>query len=248
MWRQSNTPGMEKSVDILNVKGLNAGYTSDTVLKGVDLHVGQGECVAVLGANGAGKTTLLRAISGMVRRSGMIQFGGKDIVPLSPSAVARSGISHVPEGRGTLKALTVEENLRVGAVANTDRTARQADMERCFDLFPVLRSRRNAEATSLSGGEQQMLAVARALMARPRLIMLDEPSFGLAPKIVQAVYDVIGTIVRETGISVLVVEQTVELALALASRAYVLRLGKIVLEEDAQSIRSNSNLRDLYIG
>lgn len=235
-------------MNILEIKNLDAGYTSDFVLRGVDLHVAEGECVAVLGANGAGKTTLLRAISGLIRTSGVIQFAGKSIAQSAPSSIARAGISHVPEGRGTLKALTVEENLRVGAVANGDRGARRADMDRCFDLFSVLRERRDALATSLSGGEQQMLAVARALMAKPRLIMLDEPSFGLAPKIVQNVYDAIRAIVKETGISVLIVEQTVDLALSLASRAYVLRLGKIVLEQDAQGIRNNSSLRDLYLG
>lgn len=233
---------------ILEIKNLEAGYNSDFVLRCVDLDVSEGECVAVLGANGAGKTTLLRAISGLIRTSGVIQFAGKSIAHSSPSSIARTGISHVPEGRGTLRGLTVEENLRVGAVANGDRRVRRADMGRCFDLFPVLRDRRDALATSLSGGEQQMLAVARALMAKPRLIMLDEPSFGLAPKIVQSVYDAIRSIVKETGISVLIVEQTVDLALSLASRAYVLRLGKIVLEQDAEGIRNNSALSDLYLG
>lgn len=235
-------------MNILEINKLNAGYKAEAVLQGIDLHVREGECVAVLGANGAGKTTLLRAISGMIRTSGTIRFSGADIIRLSPSAVARAGISHVPEGRGTLRSLTVEENLRVGAFASADRSARNADMERCFDLFPILRSRRDAPATSLSGGEQQMLAVARALMARPRLLMLDEPSFGLAPKIIQTVYDVIATIRKETGIAVLVVEQTVDLALSIASRAYVLRLGRIALEQDAQSMRDNVNLSEIYLG
>jgi branched-chain amino acid transport system ATP-binding protein len=211
-------------------------------LHGVSLTVGEGEVVAVLGANGAGKTTTLRAISGTVRRAGRITFAG-GAVARTPEAVARSGIAHVPEGRGTFAELTVRENLRLGAY-----TRRDADLARAYAYFPFLETRAEQPAGTLSGGEQQMLAIARALMLRPRLLLLDEPSLGLAPKVVRELFRTVGTLNEEEGLAVLVVEQNAIVALKAATRAYVLEAGRVAVEGSSDELRANESIRRSYLG
>jgi branched-chain amino acid transport system ATP-binding protein len=201
---------------LLEVTDLSAGYNAADVLRGVSFTVEQGGITAVLGANGAGKTTLLRAVSGMVRRSGAIRFDGRPIENLATEKIARLGIGHVPDGRGTFLDLTTEENLRIGAYTRRDRSEVARDLDRIFTYFPRLRERRRQQAGTLSGGEQQMLAVSRALMLRPRLLLLDEPSFGLAPLVVQDIFGIMREINAEQGVSVLLVEQNAGLALELA--------------------------------
>jgi branched-chain amino acid transport system ATP-binding protein len=203
--------------------------------------------VAVLGANGAGKTTTLRAISGTVRTSGELLFSGSRL-PRRPEAVARAGVAHVPEGRGTFMELTVEENLRLGAYVRRDRAGVKADQERVFERFPILAERRRQAAGSLSGGEQQQLALARALMQRPRLLLLDEPSLGLAPMLVAELFRVIGELNQEEGLSVLVVEQNATLALSASSRAYVLEVGRVAVAGTSDELRRNESVRRSYLG
>jgi branched-chain amino acid transport system ATP-binding protein len=217
-------------------------------LHGVSLHVEEGEAVAVLGANGAGKTTTLRAISGTVRRGGRIAFAGKEIGRRSPEAVARAGIAHVPEGRGTLTELTVRENLRLGAYTRRDRTAIGEDEQRVLGYFPRLQERRDQRAGTLSGGEQQMLALARALMLRPRLLLLDEPSLGLAPLVVAEIFRIVRELNEREGLSVLVVEQNAALALDASSRAYVLEVGQVAVEGDSGKLREDESVRRSYLG
>jgi branched-chain amino acid transport system ATP-binding protein len=208
----------------------------------VSLSVGEGEVVAVLGANGAGKTTTLRAISGTVRRAGGIVFGGRPLAR-TPEAVARGGIAHVPEGRGTFSELTVLENLRLGAY-----TRGAADLARAYAYFPFLEARAGQAAGTLSGGEQQMLAVARALMLRPRLLLLDEPSLGLAPNVVRQLFRTVRTLNEEEGLAVLVVEQNAIRALATAHRAYVLEAGRVAVEGTTDELRLNESVRRSYLG
>jgi branched-chain amino acid transport system ATP-binding protein len=211
----------------------------------VSLTVGDGELVAVLGANGAGKTTTLRAISGTVRRTGDLVFGGKAL-PRRPEGTARAGIAHVPEGRGTFSDLTVWENLRLGAY--TRRGGVKDDARRVFGFFPRLEERRHQQAGTLSGGEQQMLALGRAMMARPKLLLLDEPSLGLAPIIVTEIFEALERMKGQDGMSVLVVEQNANLVLAHAARAYVLEVGTVVVEGTSDELRANESVRKSYLG
>jgi branched-chain amino acid transport system ATP-binding protein len=232
---------------LLELRGVEARYGGLQALHGIDLSVGQGEVVAVLGANGAGKTTTLRAISGTVKTSGELLFAGGRL-PRRPEAVARAGVAHVPEGRGTFTELTVEENLRLGAYVRRDRAGVKADQERVLKRFPILADRRRQAAGSLSGGEQQQLALARALMQRPRLLLLDEPSLGLAPMLVAELFRVIGELNEEEGLSVLVVEQNATLALSASSRAYVLEVGRVAVAGTSGELRRNESVRRSYLG
>jgi branched-chain amino acid transport system ATP-binding protein len=230
---------------LLELEGVDARYGQVQALHGVDLAVEEGEIATVLGANGAGKTTTLRAVSGTVRRSGEVRFDG---VPLRGGAdvAARRGIAHVPEGRGTFAQLTVAENLRLGAWTRRGDTS--AEERRVFELFPRLRERGGQQAGTLSGGEQQMLALGRALMARPRLLLLDEPSLGLAPLVVKEIFDVLARLNEEEGLTVLVVEQNASLALRAAHRAFVLETGRVVLAGPAEELRAHESIRRSYLG
>ena len=232
---------------LLELAGVRASYGPRRVLHGIDFEVGEAEIVALLGANGAGKTTTLRAISGTVSREGELRFGGGSLVGRSAAETARLGIAHVPEGRGTMGQLTVMENLRMGAYVRRDRRV-VADIERVFGYFPVLRERATQTAGTLSGGEQQMLAVGRALMARPRLLLLDEPSLGLAPLIVESIFRIIRTINEEDGTAVVLVEQNAIAALALSSRAYVLEVGSVALTGSSAELSRNDAVRRSYLG
>jgi branched-chain amino acid transport system ATP-binding protein len=214
-------------------------------LHGVSLEVGEGEFVAVLGANGAGKTTTLRAVSGTVRRSGDVIFKGAKL-PRRPDATARAGIAHVPEGRGTFSELSVWDNLRLGAY--TRRGSPKEDAQRVYKYFPRLEERKGQQAGTLSGGEQQMLALGRALMARPELVLLDEPSLGLAPLLVAEIFEQLATMKTEEGMAVLVVEQNANLALAHAARAYVLEVGRVVVTGSSEELRANESVRRSYLG
>jgi branched-chain amino acid transport system ATP-binding protein len=232
----------------LELEDVTARYGPVTALHGISLSVGEGEAVAVLGANGAGKTTTLRAISGTVKRGGGIAYEGKSIVRRSPEAVARAGIAHVPEGRGTLTELTVRENLRLGAYTRRDRAAIKDDEERVLGYFPRLQERRDQRAGTLSGGEQQMLALARALMLRPRLLLLDEPSLGLAPRVVTEIFRIVGELNQREGLAVLVVEQNAALALEASARAYVLEVGTVAVEGDSAALQRDESVRKSYLG
>ena len=233
---------------LLQVRGLHAQYGPTQVLHGIDFDVQQGGITTILGANGAGKTTTLRAVCGMVRTQGEIMLGGERIDGKATESIVRLGVAHVPDGRGTFMDLTVDENLRLGAYTRRDRDQVQADRERIFGWFPRLRERLRQQAGTLSGGEQQMLAVSRALMLRPRLLLLDEPSFGLAPRIVQELFEIFGQINRSEGMSMLVVEQNASLALRLANHAYLLETGRVVLSGTAESIRNDASVRRSYLG
>ena len=232
---------------LLELRSVAARYGPLEALHGIDLSVSEGEVVAVLGANGAGKTTTLRAISGTVRTSGDVLFAGK---PLSrrPEAVARAGIAHVPEGRGTFTQLSVDENLRLGAHVRRDRPGVKTDYDRVLERFPILADRRGQAAGSLSGGEQQQLALARALMQRPRLLLLDEPSLGLAPLVVTEFFRVVGELNEQEGLSVLVVEQNAILALASSSRAYVLEVGRVAVAGTSAELQRDESVRRSYLG
>ncbi|WP_207540914.1 ABC transporter ATP-binding protein [Sabulicella rubraurantiaca] len=232
---------------LLEVKGLKAGYGTAAVLHGLDFEVGEGDVATLLGANGAGKTTTLRAICGMVRAEGEIVFGGERVSKEATESIARRGVAHVPEGRGTFMELTVEENLRLGAHTRRDPKVRQ-DFERMCGWFPLLKERWRQQAGTLSGGEQQMLAIARALMMRPRLLLLDEPSFGLAPLIVRDIFGILRRVREESGVGILLVEQNATLALDLAERAYLLETGRIVLAGPAVEIRQDEAIRRSYLG
>jgi branched-chain amino acid transport system ATP-binding protein len=232
-------------MSLLELRNVEARYGQVKALDGVTLDVGEGELVAVLGANGAGKTTTLRAVSGTVRRSGDVVFDGNKL-PRRPEATARAGIAHVPEGRGTFSELSVWDNLRLGAY--TRRGGVKEDAQRVFEFFPALESRRDQQAGTLSGGEQQMLALGRAMMARPKLLLLDEPSLGLAPLLVRAIFDALAKMKGEDGMSVLVVEQNATLALTHAARAYVLEVGSVVVEGTSDEVRANESVRKSYLG
>jgi branched-chain amino acid transport system ATP-binding protein len=227
---------------LLELGNVEASYGPIKALHGVSLTVGEGEVVAVLGANGAGKSTTLRAISGLVKRRGEIQFDGKSLTRARPEAVARAGIAHVPEGRGLFDELTVHENLRMGAYA------RKGDLDRVHDYFPWMRDRAAQQAGTLSGGEQQMLALARALVSRPRLLMLDEPSLGLAPLIVEELFRIVAQLNKEEQLTVLVVEQNAEVALSVADRAYVLETGAVAVEGTADELQRHEGVRKSYLG
>jgi branched-chain amino acid transport system ATP-binding protein len=233
---------------LLALEGLVARYGPVTALGGISLTVGAAEFVCLIGANGAGKSTTLKAISGLVpAASGRIRFDGHDIHGLPAQEILRRGIAHCPEGRRVFPYMTVDENLAMGAYVRTDHAAVAADLERVFAHFPILAERRRQPAGTLSGGEQQMLAIGRALMARPRLILFDEPSLGLAPTVVETVFSIIAGIQRE-GTTVLMVEQNAYMALKLASRAYVLETGRIVLEGPVHTLAENEHVRNAYLG
>ena len=232
---------------LLELEDVEARYGAVRALHGISLDVDERQVVSVLGANGAGKTTTLRAISGTVRRSGGLRFDGK-VLPRSPEAVARLGIAHVPEGRGTFSELSVDENLKLGAYTRRDRKGYASDYEQLLTHFPWLATRRDQQAGTLSGGEQQMLALARAFMARPRLIMVDEPSLGLAPLVVQQLFDVLRAWIDEHGMSALVVEQNANVALEHSERGYVLEVGRVAVEGTADELRGNESVRKSYLG
>ena len=233
---------------LLEARGLTAGYGETDVLHGIDFAVEEGGVTALLGANGAGKTTTLRALCGMIRRGGEIVFGGARIDRAATEDIVRRGVGHVPDGRGTFMELTVEENLRLGAYTRRDRAGVAADMARSFDYFPRLKERIRQQAGTLSGGEQQMLAIARALLVKPRLLLLDEPSFGLAPLIVRDIFHILRRINTEERMSILVVEQNASLALDLADHAYLLETGRIVVSGTAEAIRQDEAVRRSYLG
>jgi branched-chain amino acid transport system ATP-binding protein len=233
---------------LLEARGLKAYYGPIPVLHGVDLEVEAGGITALLGANGAGKTTLLRAICAMVRREGEIRFADRALEGLGTEDVVRLGVAHVPDGRGTFADLTVEENLRLGAYTRGDRTRVAQDFERVYGYFPRLRERRRQQAGTLSGGEQQMLAISRALMLAPKLLLLDEPSFGLAPLVVKDIFRILRAINREQRVSMLIVEQNATSALDLADRAYLLGTGRAVMSGSAAAIRCDEAVRRSYLG
>jgi branched-chain amino acid transport system ATP-binding protein len=233
---------------LLEARGLTAQYGWTRVLHGLDFDVQEGGITTILGANGAGKTTTLRAVCGMVRTAGEIRFDGRRINGHATEDVVRLGIAHAPEGRGTFVNLTVEENLRLGAYVRGAGAGVAKDLERVYGYFPVLAQRRRQLGGTLSGGEQQMLAVARALMLRPRLLLLDEPSLGLAPLVVREIFRIVRTINRDERVSVLLVEQNAAVALGLADRAYLMETGRVVMSGPADELRRNDAIRRAYLG
>ena len=233
---------------ILEVEGIDAFYGSIQALRGVSLDVRDGEVVTLIGANGAGKSSTLRAINGILHpRRGTIRFEGRDITRSSPHAIVKSGIAQSPEGRRLFPRMTVVENLEMGAFQRNDKAAIRDDMERVFELFPRLQERRDQKAGTMSGGEQQMCAIGRALMARPKLLLLDEPSLGLAPIFVERIFEIISEINKQ-GVSVLLVEQNALMALDAANRGYVLETGRVVLADDAKALMGNEQVRKTYLG
>ncbi len=233
---------------LLELSGVEARYGALQALYGIALTVDEGEIVAVLGANGAGKTTTLRAISGTVRTSGEVVFEGKQLSRRRPDAVARLGIAHVPEGRGTFAELSVRENLRLGAYLRRDRAGVKADYGRVLGRFPALAERQDQPAGTLSGGEQQQLALARALLQRPRLLLLDEPSLGLAPRLVADIFRIVVELNQQDGLSVLVVEQNAKLVLSISRRAYVLEVGRVAVAGTSAELRRHESVRRSYLG
>ncbi len=240
------TPGA--AAPLLEVANLHAAYGPTRVLHGIGFSLAEGTVTALLGANGAGKTTTLRALCAMVRTEGSIRFAGQAIERRSTEDIVRLGIAHVPDGRGTFAHLTTEENLRLGAYVRRDKVAIAHDLERVYGYFPRLRERRHQQAGTLSGGEQQMLALSRALMLRPRLLLLDEPSFGLAPLIVRELFNILRAINRQDNVSMLLVEQNAAMALDLADRAYLIETGRVVLDGSADEIKRNDAVRASYLG
>jgi branched-chain amino acid transport system ATP-binding protein len=239
--------GPDAAAPLLDVSDLHAGYGPVRVLHGLSFSVASGEVVVILGANGAGKSTTLRAISGLIPSEGEMRFDGRSMHGRKPEDILRSGIAHVPQGRGTITALSVEDNLRVGAYTRPDGEMK-ADRDQWYEAFPRLRERRDQQAGSLSGGEQQMLAIARALMARPRLLLLDEPSLGLAPLIVRELFATLAEVQAASGTAMLIVEQNAQLALDIASRAYVLEAGAIAVGGPAEKLRGDESIRRAYLG
>jgi branched-chain amino acid transport system ATP-binding protein len=233
---------------LLELEDVRAGYGPTQVLHGVSLTVAEGEIVSLLGANGAGKTTTLRAICGGVRWEGAIKLSGRSLRRLSTEDIVRDGVAHVPEGRGILTDLTVDENLRLGEHLRRDRSQVRKDYDRVFEYFPVLRERRNLSASTLSGGEQQMLALARALLMRPRLMLLDEPSLGLAPLVVRSIFDIIRDINHTDRVGVLLVEQNARLALDLSTHAYVLEVGRVAVKGLSADLKDDDSVRRSYLG
>jgi branched-chain amino acid transport system ATP-binding protein len=234
---------------MLRVESVDVAYGACQALRGVSLEVGEGEVVTLVGSNGAGKTTTLKTVSGLLApRAGRVLLRGEDVSGLPPHALVRRGMAHVPEGRRIFSALTVRENLEMGGFTVRDRRTLAGALDRVFALFPRLRERVAQPAGTLSGGEQQMLAIGRALVARPRLLLLDEPSLGLAPILVQEIFREIARINREDGVTILLVEQNAHLALALASRGYVLETGRIVLEDRSAALLENPQVREAYLG
>jgi branched-chain amino acid transport system ATP-binding protein len=233
---------------LLDVANLCAGYGLTRVLHGISFAMAEGSITTLLGANGAGKTTTLRALCAMVKPQGEVRFGGERIDAKATEDIVRLGLAHVPEGRGTFVHLSTEENLRLGAYVRNDKAAVEQDVERIYSYFPRLKERRRQQAGTLSGGEQQMLAVSRALMLRPRLLLLDEPSFGLAPLIVCELFDILRSINRRERVSILLVEQNAAMALDLADRAYVIETGRVVLAGSADEVKRNDAVRASYLG
>jgi branched-chain amino acid transport system ATP-binding protein len=233
---------------LLEVKGLHASYGPTRVLHDVNFSLEQGQITAILGANGAGKTTTLRAICQAVKTSGSIVFDGQEVGGKSTESIVRLGIAQVPEGRGTFTGLTVEENLRLGAYTRGNKVELAQEMERAFVRFPILKQRRHQQAGTLSGGEQQMLAISRALMLRPKLLLLDEPSFGLAPLIVAEIFRIMRSINEEDKVSMLLVEQNANIALDLAHSAYLLETGHVALSGSSAEIKRNETVRKSYLG
>jgi branched-chain amino acid transport system ATP-binding protein len=235
-------------VTLLELRGVSGGYGQVRVLHEIDLSVDEGHVVVVLGANGAGKTTTLRAISGIIGLSGgEIRFAGERITGLGPDGVSRLGIAHVPQGRGTFSELSVDDNLRIGAINRRDGDV-ERDLQRWYEVFPRLGERRRQEAGSMSGGEQQMLALARAMMARPRLLLLDEPSLGLAPLVTRELFARLGELNRDEGLSILVVEQNANLALDIGHWGYVLETGRIAVQGPAGELHDDESVRKAYLG
>jgi branched-chain amino acid transport system ATP-binding protein len=233
---------------LLELRDVEARYGAITALRGVSIGVEDNEVVAILGANGAGKTTTLRAVSGMVRRRGEILFEGRAITRSSPEEIARRGIAHVPEGREIFGELSVWDNIRMGAFVRVGRRGLKSEADRVFGYFPWMRDRLGQQSGTLSGGEQQMLALARALVSRPRLLMLDEPSLGLAPTVVQELFRVVAELNAEEKLSVLLVEQNAEIALEVSSRAYVLEVGRVAVEGMSDELRRHEGVRKSYLG
>jgi len=250
-----DTPGTQSSpvsgtgTPMLELRDIHTYYGHIHALKGITLDVMQGEIIALIGGNGAGKTTTLRTISGMQRpKSGTLRYLGKDIAGVRPDQIMLQGMSHVPEGRRIFGQLTVRENLEIGAYTVTDRAVIQSRIEEGFEFFPRLREREKQLGGTLSGGEQQMLAIARALMVAPKLLLLDEPSMGLSPLFVETIFDIVERLNRERGTTILLVEQNASMALGIAKRAYVLQTGEIRLQGPAAEIASNESVRKAYLG
>src|SRR4029077_16203300 len=233
---------------LLELQDVRAGYGQTSVLHDVSLSIPEGGIVSLLGANGAGKTTTLRAITGGVRWTGDIRFAGRSLSRMRTEDIVRGGIAHVPEGRGILTELTVEENLKLGAHLRRDGAAVRKDYERVFEYFPVLRERRRLSASTLSGGEQQMLALARAFLMKPQLMLLGEPSLGLAPLVVRAIFEIIRAINADDHVAVLLVEQNARLALEMSSEAYVLEVGRVAVRGSSSGLKGNDALRRSYRG
>ncbi len=247
--RKAVLPGVRREVQaVLEVKDLRVSYGAIQALRGIDLELRQGEVVALIGANGAGKTSTLRAVSGMVRSSGgTIRLEGSDVTALKSHLLVPRGMAHAPEGRGIFLNLTVQENLQLGAYLRKDRPEIASDLDRCFGYFPRLKERRTQQSGTLSGGEQQMLAIARALMSRPRLLLLDEPSLGLAPQVTEAIFRILRE-VNGTGMSILLVEQNAHLALSLAHYGYVLETGEVVMAGPGAALLKSPEVRKAYLG
>lgn len=233
---------------LLTVENLDVYYGAIHALKGINFTVNEGEVVSLIGANGAGKTTTLRAISGIVPSQGRIQFRGNDLSKVSTFKRVGLGIAQSPEGRGVFAQMSVLENLEMGAYSRTDKAKIKQDLEMCLTLFPRMKERLSQMAGTLSGGEQQMLAISRALMAKPRLLLLDEPSLGLAPLIVAQIFEIVKKLNQEEGMTVLLVEQNARMALKISHRAYVLECGRIVMQDSAQNLLNNDEVRKSYLG
>ena len=234
---------------ILEIEGLQAGYGDVQVLWDIGLSVNEGEIACVVGSNGAGKTTLLRTISGLIEpKAGSIVFDGEEIAGARPDEVLTRGIAHVPEGRRLFKGLTVEDNLLLGAYLRRDKGAVREDMEFVFDLFPILKERRLQDATTMSGGEQQMCAIGRALMSRPTTILLDEPSMGLAPQLVEEIFEIVSNLNTKEGVTFLLAEQNTNIALRYATYGYILESGRVVMDGEAKDLRENEDVREFYLG
>ena len=233
---------------ILEVKDLHAGYGANEVLHGLTMNIEEGSITTLLGANGAGKTTTLRALSKMIKVSGQILIDGKAIEGKATEDIVRLGVAHVPDGRGTFGSLSTEENLQLGSYTRKDKQEAALDQEKMYNYFPRLKERRHQQAGTLSGGEQQMLAIARALMLRPRLLLLDEPSFGLAPLIVREIFDIMRTINEKDKVTILLVEQNAAMALDLAEHAYLLETGKLVLSGRSKDLQQDEAVRRSYLG